>query len=43
MKFKRKFGRKKKVNAKRGFFYILLLIVALLLWYNIEKIIQYIL
>lgn len=39
MKFKRRFGNRKKANPKRGLFLLFLLVVVLFLFYNAEKII----
>ncbi|MFD2530404.1 MULTISPECIES: hypothetical protein [Polaribacter] len=36
MEFKRKFGRKKEAKPKRGLFLVLLLAVALILWFKAE-------
>ncbi|WP_302849555.1 hypothetical protein [Polaribacter sp. BM10] len=36
MEFKRKFGRKKETKPKRGLFLVLLLAVALILWFKAE-------
>ncbi len=37
MEFKRKFGKQRKSKPKKGLFLILLLIVALYLWFNAES------
>lgn len=39
LKFKKRFGKRKKTNPKRGLFLIVLLALALFLFFNIEKII----
>lgn len=36
MEFKRKFGRKKESKPKKGLFLVLLLALAIYLWYNAE-------
>lgn len=38
MEFKRRFGKRKRANPKRGLLLVVLLIMALLLWYNAEGI-----
>lgn len=38
MEFKRRFGKRKKGNPKRGLLLVILLIIVLLLWYNAEGI-----
>ncbi len=38
MEFKRKFGRKKKTKPTKGIFLILLLALALFLWFKAEDI-----
>lgn len=38
MEFKRKFGRKKETKPKKGLFLIILLALALLLWYKADAI-----
>ena len=38
MEFKRKFGRKKESKPKKGLFLILLLMLALFLWFKAETI-----
>lgn len=38
MEFKRKFGRKKDSKPTRGIFFILLLVIALILWFKAEDI-----
>ena len=38
MEFKRKFGRKKDVKPTKGIFLIVLLAVALILWFKAEDI-----
>lgn len=40
MEFKRRFGNRKKANPKKGLLLIILLAIALYLFYNIEKIIS---
>jgi len=40
MEFKRKFGRKKKTKPTKGIFLILLLALALFLWFKAEDIIN---
>lgn len=39
MEFKRRFGKQKRANPKRGLLLVILLILVLLLWYNAEGII----
>lgn len=41
MKFQRRFGERKKSNPKKGMFLVILLAVALLLYMNAEKILDY--
>ncbi len=38
MKFKRKFGKQKKTNSKKGLFLVILLALALILWFKAEAI-----
>ncbi len=38
MEFKRRFGKRKKANSKRGLMLVILLIIVLLVWYNAEGI-----
>jgi hypothetical protein len=38
MEFKRRFGKRKKANPKRGLMLVILLIIVLLLWYNAEAV-----
>ncbi len=40
MEFKRRFGNRKKTKPKKGLFLVLLLIIALLLWYKAEAILE---
>lgn len=40
MEFKRKFGRQKKSKPTKGLFLILLLALALFLWYNAESLLK---
>ena len=40
MQFRRKFGRKKESKATKGLFLILLLVVAVILWYKMEGILD---
>jgi len=40
MQIRRKFGRKKESKPTKGLFLILLLVVALLLWYKMEVILE---
>ena len=37
IKFKRKFGRQKTSKPKKGIFLVLLLLIAILLWYKAES------
>lgn len=41
MKFQRRFGERKKSKPKKGMFLVVLLAVALLLYMNAEKILNY--
>ena len=36
MEFKRKFGRRKEKNSKKGLYLVLLLALAIFLWYKAE-------
>ena len=38
MEFKRKFGRRKESKPKKGLFLVILLAVALILWYKADAI-----
>ena len=40
MEFKRKFGKQKKSKPKKGLFLIVLLAIALYLWFNAESILN---
>lgn len=40
MEFKRKFGRQKKSNPKKGLFLVVLLALVLFLWYNAESLLK---
>jgi hypothetical protein len=40
MEFRRKFGRKKESKPTKGLFLVLLLIVAVLLWFKMEAILD---
>jgi hypothetical protein len=40
MEFKRKFGRKKETKPTKGLFLILLLVVAIILWFKMEAILN---
>ena len=40
MQFRRKFGRKKESKPTKGLFLILLLVVAVILWYKMEVILD---
>ena len=40
MKFQRKFGRQRKSNPKKGLFLVILLALALILWFKAEEIMQ---
>lgn len=40
MKFKRRFGNRKKTRPTKGLFLVALLILALLLWFKSEAIIE---
>lgn len=40
MEFKRKFGRKKESKPTKGIFLVLLLALALFLWYNAESLLK---
>lgn len=40
MQFRRKFGRKKEAKPTKGLFLILLLVVAVILWYKMEGILD---
>lgn len=40
MEFKRKFGRKKQTKPTKGLFLVLLLVVALILWYKAEALLS---
>jgi len=42
MEFKRKFGREKDSKPNRGLFFVLLLVVALILWFKAEDIMKWI-
>ncbi|WP_262709553.1 hypothetical protein [Polaribacter aestuariivivens] len=41
MEFKRKFGRKKEAKPKKGLFLVILLAIALILWFKAEAIMEY--
>ncbi|WP_408042762.1 hypothetical protein [Tenacibaculum litopenaei] len=43
MEFKRRYGRRKKANPKKGLYLVVLLVVVIYLWFNAEKIITKIL
>ena len=38
MEFKRRFGKRKKSKPGKGLFLVLLLVIAILLWYKAESI-----
>ena len=40
MQFKRKFGKQKQKNSKKGLFLVVLLMLALFLFYKVEDLIQ---
>jgi hypothetical protein len=40
MEFRRKFGRKKESKPTKGLFLILLLVVAIILWFKMEAILD---
>lgn len=40
MEFKRKFGRKKETKPAKGLLLILLLVVAIILWFKMEAILE---
>lgn len=40
MEFKRKFGRQKKSKPTKGLFLVILLALALFLWYNAESLLK---
>ncbi len=40
MEFKRRFGKRKKRNPKKGLFLVLLLAIALFLFFNAEKLLS---
>ncbi|WP_299669183.1 hypothetical protein [uncultured Polaribacter sp.] len=40
MEFKRKFGRKKESKPKKGLFLVLLLAIALILWFKADAIME---
>ena len=40
MEFKRKFGNRKKTKPKKGLMLIVLLVIALLIWYKAETILE---
>jgi len=40
MQFRRKFGRKRDSKPTKGFFLILLLVVAIVLWFKMEAIFE---
>jgi len=40
MKFERKFGKRKRTNSKKGLFLVLLLAIALYLWFNAETLLK---
>lgn len=40
MKFDRKFGNRKRTKPKKGLFLVLLLVIALILWFKAEGIIN---
>jgi hypothetical protein len=41
MEFKRKFGDRKKTNSKKGLFLVVLLLIAILLWYKAESLMEW--
>lgn len=41
MKFKRRFGNRKKATPKKGLLLVMLLALVLLLWFNTEKFLGY--
>jgi hypothetical protein len=40
MEFKRKFGKQKESKPKKGLFLVLLLALAIFLWYNAESLLN---
>ena len=40
MEFKRKFGRRRKSKPKKGLFLVILLAIALILWFKAEDIMK---
>ncbi|WP_262712860.1 hypothetical protein [Polaribacter sp. IC073] len=40
MEFKRKFGRKKESKPTKGLFLILLLVIAIILWFKMDAILD---
>ncbi|MEN8964808.1 MAG: hypothetical protein ABF250_02355 [Polaribacter sp.] len=40
MEFKRKFGRKKQAKPKKGLFLVILLAIALILWFKADAIME---
>ena len=40
MKFQRKFGRQKKTKPVKGLFLVILLVIALILWFKAEAILE---
>ncbi|MFK8061380.1 MAG: hypothetical protein AB8B78_15000 [Polaribacter sp.] len=41
MEFKRKFGRRKETKPKKGLFLVVLLAIALILWFKADAIMEY--
>lgn len=40
MKFERRFGKRRKTNPKKGIYLVLLLVIALFLFFNAERILS---
>jgi len=40
MKFERKFGKRKRTKSKKGLFLVVLLAIALYLWFNAETLLK---
>ncbi|WP_299124968.1 hypothetical protein [uncultured Tenacibaculum sp.] len=40
MKFQRRFGNRKRTNPKRGMFLVILLAIAIFLWFYAEKLME---
>ena len=40
MKFQRRFGKQRKTNPKKGLFFVILLAIALIIWFKAEALME---